>query len=278
VSEQAFRPEAVSSSWTGYHDSTCSWGRTNAAYGDPTADATCALVERTNTNFGTVTTYTVTNPEPGIVFTPKRLGKYYVCALAKLVPSTGQTPSARLWDGTTVIAETEQTISASGTQMANLCGIYNATALTATTLSIQIKQGTGTINIQTAANSSAVEWSIYSLEQQFPAPVLVGSITSAYTGALRMEAANINCDAGSAITSQFGSWVSSVANISSGQCDITIASGVFSSAPYCWAQPQSRVICRTGVASTTSANINCMSDAAVNSTTFDAYFICVGPR
>ena len=32
--------------YSGYHDSTCSWSRTNTAYGAFTADATCALTQR----------------------------------------------------------------------------------------------------------------------------------------------------------------------------------------------------------------------------------------
>jgi hypothetical protein len=46
--ELAYRPDQLPASWSGYHDNTCSWARTNTAYGDPTADATCALVERQN--------------------------------------------------------------------------------------------------------------------------------------------------------------------------------------------------------------------------------------
>src|SRR5690606_7714105 len=51
ASEIAYRPELLPGSWSGYHGNDCSFARTNTAYGDPAADASCTFTERTNQNF-----------------------------------------------------------------------------------------------------------------------------------------------------------------------------------------------------------------------------------
>lgn len=118
------------------------------------------------------------------------------------------------------------------------------------------------------------------------APVLVGSVTSNSVGAERVERAQIVCSSSSSITSQSGSWISSVANISSSRCAITIASGMFSAAPMCVAAVDS-----TSTATINSANINTTSSTTVSigglnqasgvttplsTGTYDV--ICMGPR
>jgi hypothetical protein len=96
--------ETLAQSWSGYHDAACSWGRTNAALGAPTDDATCSLVQKNNSNFGTVSTSG--NVSPAIVFTPARVGRYYVCANVSLNTGTANADVvARLSDGTTTIYE-----------------------------------------------------------------------------------------------------------------------------------------------------------------------------
>src|SRR6185312_12571922 len=81
----SFRPDQVANSWSGYHDGTCSWSFTGSSFADPSDDGTCAFVERNNSNFGTVTSFGA--KKPGIVFTPSRAGRYYVCAIAAGVGS-----------------------------------------------------------------------------------------------------------------------------------------------------------------------------------------------
>jgi hypothetical protein len=64
-------------------------------------------------------------------------------------------------------------------------------------------------------------------------PLLVGSVSSNTTGIERVERATVECDASAAITAQSGTWLTAVGNISSGTCALTIAPGIFSSAPQC---------------------------------------------
>lgn len=178
-----FKADSLANSWSGYHDNTCSWARTNAAYGDPTADATCALVERANRNFGTVTTYTVTNPEPGIVFTPKRAGLYWVCAFSKVQGGTANSGvDVRLWDGTTTIAETSRrTTNAGDPFMHPLCGLISVTSTASKTISVQTAASTGSVTIaadSVGINASAIEWSIIQIDQSFPQVIGANGFTN----------------------------------------------------------------------------------------------------
>lgn len=174
--ELAFQPDQTPSSWSGYHDNTCSWARTNTAYGDPTTDASCALVERQNRNFGTVTTNAGTLP--GIIFTPKKSGKYFVCSLPKI---SGGTITAimdfRLTDGTTVVSEAQEGVGVATTiATIPLCGIINIASTSSTTLTLQSKVTAGSVTIagSGATNASAVEWTIFPLDQSIAQPYLMG--------------------------------------------------------------------------------------------------------
>lgn len=277
-SEQAYRPDVAAQSWSGYHANDCSWARTNTAYGDPTADATCTFTERTNSNFGTVTTYTVTNAMPGIVFTPKKAGRYFVCALPQLGGGSvgGATYAARLWDGTTTIAEADgETVSGSPPISTPLCGIYVASSTSAKTLSIQTSSSSGSITVNAVRSNTSVEWSIFAIDQQIPAPLLVNSVVTKYSGVMGTEHAEINCDASSALTQNPGSWLSSIGNRSTAACALTIASGVFSATPYS---------CQVTVKAATVQATACSCSSATSCTVYgasadyDAYVSITGPR
>jgi len=277
--QSAYRPDAMANSWSGYHDNTCSWARTNTAYGDPTADATCALSELTNTNFGTVSTYTVTNAMPGIVFTPKKVGKYYICAVTQ---AAGAANSAviglRLTDGTNVIASQLNKLPASASSdlySFTLCGIYNATSISSATLRIEGKASSSSVTISGNATDHAIVWSIFAIDQQLPAPLLVNSVVSKYSGVMGTEHAEINCDASSSLTSNPGSWLSSIGNRSTASCALTIASGVFSATPYS---------CQVTVKAATVQATSCSCSSATACTVYgasadyDAYVSITGPR
>jgi len=86
--------------------------------------------------------------------------------------------SLRLWDGTTVIDEEEFEHNANSTLTVPLGGIFNvASAGSAITLSVQSKAGTGNITMRTMNGGSttqgAIEWTIFPLDGQMPAPVII---------------------------------------------------------------------------------------------------------
>jgi hypothetical protein len=94
----------------------------------------------------------------------------------------------------------------------------------------------------------------------------------------------LNCDAGSAITSQKGTtWVSSIGNISSGACAIVLVTGAFSDSPDCQvsnneaAMTTGKIISQN-VTSATAMTIDCEDDASTACTTHDTTLTCSGAR
>lgn len=114
------------------------------------------------------------------------------------------------------------------------------------------------------------------------APLLVNSVVTDYSGVIEQNVANIDCDGASSITSQLGTWVSSVGNISAGQCSITLVSGIFSSAPYCFATEllsgaAPRALSMTNT-SATALTIDCVGNTGSDCTDFDANITCIGAK
>jgi hypothetical protein len=114
------------------------------------------------------------------------------------------------------------------------------------------------------------------------APLLVNSVVSGYAGVLNQQTASIDCDGASSINSQLGSWVSSVGNISAGQCSITLLAGAFASTPYCFATEllsgsAPRALSMTNT-SATALTIDCVGNTGSDCSDFDANIMCIGPK
>ncbi|NDD83800.1 hypothetical protein EBZ38_05880, partial [bacterium] len=219
TSELAYRPDQVAQSWTGYHTANCEFSRQNTSYGDFAADGSCSLMQRSNTNMGTVTTTGATTP--GIVFTPNSAGKFRVCARDNVLAGG-------------------ISMTAAGVQYPTpfaICGDLVAASVSPLTVKLQGK-ATGSsyvqINPNTLDTESAIEWSIINITQSIPAPLLVGSVTSNSSGLERVERARVTANGSScAVTSQSGSWLASCSSPAAGQYLFTINSGIFSVTPFC---------------------------------------------
>jgi|GEM_PF-5913742 len=279
--ELAYKPSTSALSWSGYHDITCSWARTNTAIGDPAADASCSLVERTNTNFGTVSATGSVLPQ--LLLIPSRIGKYFVCVNFRFLTSSGGADSVfSLNTSSVTIAEAQGDQETSlVNQNLNLCGIWNITSLAAQTLRLQWASSAGSTTLSgVSPGVSTLEWSIFAIDQALPSPVLVHSVASSYSGVTAIEVAQLNCDASSSIISQHGSWVSSIGNISAGTCAITLSAGAFSSTPYCQMTLAQSVssdgLIGITASSATSLTTDCFS--GVNCTTYDFNLTCIGAK
>lgn len=100
---------------------------------------------------------------------------------------------------------------------------------------------------------------------------------------IRLEAAAIVCTAGSTVTSEMtGDWISAIGNAGGGGCDITIATGTFNAAPYCWASHNSAmstgIILSMVVTSATAITIDCETDASAECSSYGALVFCMGLR
>lgn len=258
--------------YSGYHDATCAWARTNTAYGAFTADASCALTQRQASGIGAIATGSVL---PALALTLPATGTYYVCAYVNSYAAGNG--GLRMTDGTTVIVESNDQSTTRTTKA--LCGSYVASSLTPT-ISIEGKSSSGAINIDTTTTSSAIEWTIFPITNNMPSPVLVGSVSSNSTGAERIERAAVTstCSASPCtIASQSGSWLTNITRASTGNYTFNFASGMFSSAPVC------NVIANGLIASintnpTTSSVIIDTKNTAGTNTDGQFFILCMGPR
>lgn len=231
-----FSPNLQALSWSGYHSgSDCSWSTTSTSYADPSDDASCTFTERTNTNFGTVTTYGAS--KPGFTWIPKKIGKYYVCGRFPMYNNTANKEAAvQIWDGTTVIgtARTNQNGTASELTSVSVCGIYNVSAISSVSIRAQIRaESSSTTFISGNTGAESAEWSIFALDQNIPAPVLVGSVTATNTtsvvyGAIGGASDETSCTGTCTIYGSSGEGTTA-SRSATGDYSLTFPSGVFKS-------------------------------------------------
>ncbi|MGV8130682.1 MAG: hypothetical protein ACP5N7_01105 [Candidatus Pacearchaeota archaeon] len=256
ASSQVVRLDTSTILWSGNFGSDCSWSNTNTSFSDPSADASCTFTQTLNKNIGTVTAYGSTLP--GIVFTPSRVGVYEICATSAIETSTaGYSGAVQLYDGTNVYSSVG---SRQQKSPFTLCGLVEATSLASISIRLRsiMESGGGSTTIDGSLGSNSLNWTIKYVSQSFPTPNIINSISTTYLGQVRTERAVLNCDSGSAITSQLGSWVSSIGNISSGICTVTLNSGIFNTTPICKCADQSSTLDSTtkgNATSTTSVSI-----------------------
>jgi hypothetical protein len=114
-----------------------------------------------------------------------------------------------------------------------------------------------------------------------PAPILTGSVTSNSVNAERFERARVNNVNGSAsVTKSSSSWLTAGACGGVGNCNFTITTGAFSSAPecVCSAAGGGAGQCVINTSSATSMQIVTWSPAGVLANESDVKVLCMGPR
>lgn len=289
ASQIAVKADTTAMSWSGYHaGSDCSWARANTAYGDPTADATCTFTELTNTNMGAVTSaLSGSDKLPGIVFTPRSVGKYEVCASFVVRNSAIQVSRVQMVDGSG-----NQLDSNAGTHAQvnydlpfRLCGQLNVSSVSSQTVKLQTASATGTVTIQgfTSANVQSVTWSIIAISQSLPAPLIRQSVVTSSDGVTGIEYATVNpsCSASPCTIARSSGGVSSITRSGTGSYAVNFSAGTYSdtSTCTCTGASGSQLICSTSFG-TQSATIKSVtltnSSAAVADGGFD--IICIGPR
>ena len=286
AAEQAYRPDQSANVWSGYHDSDCTWTTTNNNFVEPSADSTCTFVERTNVNFGTVTSQLSGSDKlPGIVFTPSSNGQYLVCARPLSVTNaSGSFSYFQLYDGTNALATTGHQLNTNTSSY--MCGYYNAVNSVPATIRIRMKSDAGNTNTLGVSLSGvpSIEWTLVKVTQSIPAPLLVNSVVSSSTGVEASERASVGDTACSAspctIASQSGSWLTSITRSGAGTYALNISAGTFSARPTCniTGRGGTGVFCFDGSGSTSTVyNFVCRSDAGANTDSgFDIR--CQGPR
>jgi hypothetical protein len=292
INRTLYTPDTNVAYWGGYHSSDCSWTRSSTSFGDPGVDSSCTFGEFTNKNFGTVSSYTSGSDKlPGITFTPPRTGTLFVCAVGKgyitsASPSVGG--AYELSDGTTSFAGAQHYLNTTTNAGSGftLCSMVPVTSATSKTLRIRTESDSGSILIGRASGgdtSPTVSWSMAYIDASFNAPLLMGSVTSNTSGIERIERATITYSGGApSVTSQSGSWVTSVTDSSTGQGIVNFAAGIFSAAPTCVCSSKDNGTRETFCAAV-SVNANNFTYKIADPTNNNgadsiAYVICMGPR
>lgn len=274
--EQAVSASSLPGSWAGYHDNDCSWTTTSGTLVDPSADASCTFTERNNNNFGSVSS--AGSKIPGIVFTPKRAGRVQICATINSHTTAG-TAGFTLMDGTTEVFEMINTSTVGATTSG--CGVYNATDTSPKTLKLQMRvSGGNTLTLGVAGYAKTVDWVLVDLDYGFTVPILIGSVTSNSSGQERIERATITNSGSPVVSSQSGSWISSLSLLSTGRLTVNFAAGAFSGTPTCSCTGTTAVYCTVDGASTISSSTMTFFThndlgATANS---NIQIICMGPR
>lgn len=148
--------------------------------------------------------------------------------------------------------------------------------------------GTYSLNSTSIYVSFIAKVPIQGWTKTLSAPMLVGSVTSNTTGALRIETLTVqsSCTASPCtVTASSSAWYSSVTRSAAGAYSIAVPAGTYSSAPICVANPGDTAIatypnsrtCSAGTETTTAVPILCGSTANVAA---DSSFqvICMGAR
>lgn len=154
-------------SWSGYHDNNCVWARTSTSLGGPSADSSCTFTQVTNQNFGTVASeLSGSDKLPGITFTPKKAGRYFMCAITSMInTNAGVDLTGSLTDGTQIVAQRAQAFGGAGNvQPFTFCGIV-VLAAQAYTFHINIAASASTVTIApTGALGRSIDWSIFMID------------------------------------------------------------------------------------------------------------------
>ena len=241
-SDTAFKADQAVKSWSGNHAQTCLWANTGSGLDNPTADATCTLVEATNTNFGTVVTYDSGGSAlPGITFdVAQPSDAYFICVNASVYGSTTSTTTLSLTDGTTEIASNQAGFAASGIRKpTTLCAKYEPGSSGSKTLRLETATSAGTVTLGTALSPS-IHWTIFKIQHGMSAPLIKNSVVTSSDSVWGHESAVIDYSGTTpSVTTESGDWIASIAANSTGDSTITINSGIFSSAPICVCSGQS---------------------------------------
>jgi len=294
ATQSAYRPDAVTFLWAGKHGNDCTWTSGTATLAVPSGDATCTFSDDVNVNAGTVasTFNGALSLAPGITFTPPTAGGYEICVTGNRM-SANTTPVGLTWGlyvDSVLKNASGYNVGTGVTHSNTMCvPIAISSSGSASTISLRLAASSGTASLNDGAATAgtsdirALVWSIKKLTQNIPAPLLVNSVTNTSKGVTGIEAANLNCSASSVILSQRGSWISSIGNIATGACVVTIAAGTFSGAPTCnlsstgLANPNV-FLSAGGSPSATSLTVDCDLDAGADCTTYDFNVLCMGPK
>ena len=284
--QQVFNTAQLPASWSGYHGTDCSWNRGSTTYASYAEDNSCSFTERTNRNFGSVTSPIVTTGRiPRITFTPNKPGMYQVCAsFAASSATVSNATGYKMVDASSneLATKINYTAVAGNPNILQMCAIVNATNTSAYTVNIQGQAAGVATNYINQNNNNTVDWTIISLDNQFPAPVLVGSVTSNANSALRVVLFSATVSGAGVCTINSNPYADISTCTESGQAGVATFSKVFSAAPICFSNKTlSTSAYFTGINGSTTSTVTFASWQTTSATVYSSNpvnVMCIGPR
>lgn len=288
-SEQAYRPDAIAFNWSGFHSNDCSFTRSSSSYGQYTGDASCTFTEQANSNMGTVTsTYNgALSLTPGISFQTTRATTYHVCANANY-DADGNNVNLQMIEktsGVTIVSGVYQQVTSGQFINMQMCGNLDVDSVQTTSIEIQCKAASGACALTPNGTSGdkTVQWSIFGISQQIPAPLLVNSVVNPRSGVTNVVSASFTYSAGTpSVEREDGDWISSIADTGAGHITINVNSGTFSSTPNCTCSVQNQTAANLrgcGIISATSTTIQIgTQNYGGTAADYNSVLVCVGPK
>lgn len=265
--------------------------------------AVTAQIPCSTTNASTGTTCSVGTESLGVAYNQPIAGPVEACVAFAVNSNSGERPTFQIVEtpnnAQTILQQGKDRIpggidAGGGTlnqiQNYRVCGTFNMTSAGLKTLRLMYTQvsatGSGSSNVIYMDGSGGSEggrdmhWVVKPISSSIQAPVLVGSVTSGSTGAERIERAFVGptCSASPCtITSQSGSWLTSVTRNSTGNYSMNFAPGIFSAPPVCSCMGDN-LHCIPSATTVSSMDFIFFNSGHVVSDTGTMHLICMGPR
>lgn len=290
--QTAYRPDAIAFNWSGFHSNDCSFTRSSSSYGQLTGDSSCTFTEQTNSNMGTVssTFNGGVSLSPGISFQTTKATTYHVCANANY-DADGNNVNWQMIEktsGVTIVSGVYQQLTSGQFVNMQMCGNLDVDSVQTTSIEIQCKAASGACALTPNGTSGdkTVQWSIFGISQQLPAPLLVNSVTSNSSGVEGIHRAFITNTGTPTISSgdQSGDWIDSITDGAAGVVKVNFKAGVFSRKPTCTAMcvhngTNCTVFAYNNTVEPSTTAIELVSrNSAGTGVDEDIMLICMGPR
>lgn len=205
----------------------------------------------------------------------------YTIDTAKMSSTSFKTSFGRIWRGASGTNDLT-----TGTGSIDLAAVYNGTSNL-----FQVARATSSVLYasENVSSSIANTGDLINIEElvipisgwtspSAPVPILVNSVSSNSTGAERIERLDFFINSGTPeITSQSGSWVTSLTDNGVGDTTINMASGLFSIAPTCVCTTAGNICTQAGGATTTSWRLKTM-DVTGAGVDRQVTVMCMGPK
>ena len=284
--QQVFNAGQLPASWSGYHATDCAWNRNSTTYNSYAEDNSCTFTEKTNRNFGSVTSPIVsTGRIPRITFTPNRAGMYEVCASFQAYNSaTSNATGYKMVDASSneLLTKINYTAVAGNPNILQMCTIVNIPNTSPYTVNIQGQAAGVSTNYINFTGTAPTDWSIISLDNQFPSPVLVGSVTTNASSALRVVLFSATVSGAGVCTINSNPYSDISTCTESGQAGVATFSKPFSAAPICFSNKTlSTSAYFTGVNTSTASTVTFASWQTTSATVYSSNpvnVMCIGAR